>query len=321
MHLLAHISVEMERNKSMLLDVIDISELKKRSALNQPKNEQLRGVALKKRIIQNLGDLPAMPHIVSRAQEIISDSNADFTDFEQAVETDQAIVMRVLKLANSAKYGQTKRVTSIKRAAVVLGFQTLGELVILAGTSNLLDKPLKGYFLRTGDLWRHSLATAFCARAIANKRTHELTNDAFIAGLIHDAGKLILDPYILERKPTFNKYIGDKKKGLSRAEKMTLGFDHAEIAALVCERWNLPKHIHKAIQYHHNPTKIGKDKLTYIVYLSNQIAKSIGENIEAITLELDETAMRILDIWEEDIEHIVDEVTDSINQIIDELKD
>ena len=102
---------------------------------------------------------------------------------------------------------------------------------------------------------------------------------------------------------------------------MTLGFDHAEIAALVCERWNLPKHIHKAIRYHHNPTKIGKDELTYIVYLSNQIAKSMGEDIEAITLELEEPVMRILDIWQEDIECIVDEVTYSVNQIIDELKD
>ena len=91
-----------------------------------------------------------------------------------------------------------------------------------------------------------------------------MANEAFSAGLIHDAGKLILDPYILERKEEFLRFLADGEQTFLSAEKEILGFDHAEIAAKVCENWNFPKSTSVAIKYHHYPSRLrGKNLVRF----------------------------------------------------------
>ena len=99
----------------------------------------------------------------------------------------------------------------------------------MAGSSTLLGNSLDGYQLDSGDLWRHSLAVAFASRLIAQKKHPEFENDAFSAGLIHDAGKLVLDKYISERNEMFHDFMSEGPKTFLDAEKEILGFDHSNI--------------------------------------------------------------------------------------------
>ena len=306
-------------NKSLLIDVLDIKNQKESFFPNRPIKEQLRGQALRKSILHTLDNLPALPHLVSKAKDILTDPDADFKEFERIVATDQGIVMKVLRQANSAHYGQSRKITSIKRAAVVLGFKVLGELVMKASASSLLNKPLRGYCLRPLDMWRHSLTTAVLASEIARIRAIEMINDAFIAGLIHDVGKLILDSYILERIKKFNQYMESNEKGLLKAEKLALGWNHAEIGGLVCERWNFPKHIYNAVKYHHNPSKMGNDQLAYLIYFSNLMSKIEDEDTETTILGLEDTAKSILDIREDDLIPIIFQAKEYVNQLIQDI--
>ena len=115
---------------------------------------------LKKKIINKVKDLPPMPKVLFKAREVMSDPKSGFKEIAKVIETDQAIAARILKVANSAYYGLSGMVNSIHQASVVLGYQTLEQVITMVSSSSLLGKQLKGYGLSAGILWRHSLAVA-----------------------------------------------------------------------------------------------------------------------------------------------------------------
>ena len=142
--------------------------------------ENSKIISLKSKILRGLVELPPMPNIILKAREIMEDSGSSLKDLAGVIEHDQAIVARVLALANSSYYGLSGKVSSIQHASVVLGQNTLGELITMAGTLNVLGTTLKGYGLASGDLWLHSIAVAFGSRLIAEKKKPDLVNDLSI---------------------------------------------------------------------------------------------------------------------------------------------
>jgi len=273
------------------------------AGVGQPLAGVLTGEALKRMIMRTLKELPPMPQVAQKARQLTADENASFTDLARVIETDQAIAARVLKLANSSYYGVAGTVTSIQHASVVLGMKTLNELLTLACASSMLSSQLKGYGLESGDLWKHSLAAAECARCLAARRNPDLTDDAFSAGLIHDCGKLILDAYVLERKEQFDRLVGDGQTTFLEAEKQILGFDHAELAADVCEKWQIPKKLTIAIQYHHMPSSLEYNELAYVVHAADSIAlmSGIGSGIDGMMYRIDKKAMEFLELDNESV--------------------
>jgi HD-like signal output (HDOD) protein len=279
------------------------------------------GADLKKRILKSVGDLPSMPQVVFKAREVLADADSSFEDLAKILESDPAMATRILKMANSPYYGLMGEVSSIQHASVVLGYKTLGDLITMAGTSELMGKTLEGYELDAEDLWRHSMGVAFGSRLIAEKKNPSLINDAFAAGLIHDVGKLILDKYILERKSDFNSFMNGGGRSFLEAEKELLGFDHSEIAAEVCKHWRVPQVITEAIQYHHFPSKTDSGDLTHIVHMADAAAMLTGLNlgVDGINYEVDEKTAEILGLSEEDITNIMLEVVESVENVSLEL--
>ncbi len=275
------------------------------------------GEALKKRIFRNVMDLPPIPQTVFKAHDIMADPKSDFEELAKLFETDQAIAAKILKLANSPFYGYSGKVTSIQRAAVILGHQTLVELLTVISTAGLLGKKLRGYWLDSGALWKHSLAVAFGSKIIANKRNPAISNDAFTSGLIHDVGKLLLDSYIKERWEWFEKFMADGEHSFLDAEKKILEIDHAEVASEVCKNWNIPEPLTVAIRYHHHPSESNGSELAYIVHVANTIAMmtGLGMGIDGTFYQMDDTAMPFLNLQEEDLDDIMVEVSEAVQNI------
>lgn len=275
----------------------------------------------KEKVLRSVGDLPPMPEILIKAQKVMSDPNSSFQEIGRILETDQALAGRVLKLANSAAYGLSGMVSSIQHAAVVLGQKTLIEIVTVVGTSKFLGKQLNGYGLQHGDLWKHSLTVAFGSRIIARKKSPKLENDGFSAGLFHDAGKIVLDPYVLEKKKSFEEYLAGGQKTFSDAEKKILGFDHSEIAAELCKIWNIPDVLATAIRYHHHPFQAQDNKLSYILHMADSIALKIGIDTVAgdVNCQGDEKVMEFLNLKEEDVKGIMEEVVELVNKTVEEM--
>ena len=149
---------------------------------------QRRVSALKAKILRSLVNLPPMPHIILKARDILSDPESSLKDLSKVIETDQAMVAKVLTLANSAYYGVSGMISSIPHASVLLGQRTLGQMITISASSALLNKKLQGYGIAPDDMWKHSLACAFAAKRIAEMSNEEMVEDAFTAGLLHDAG-------------------------------------------------------------------------------------------------------------------------------------
>ena len=283
--------------------------------------KQPSGIKLKYGILRTLDDLPAMPHVVQKAQGIMARPDSNIKELARVIELEQAIATRVLKLANSAYYGLSGKVSSVQHASVLLGYKALGDLISVAGISNLMSKDLKGYQLDSGDLWRHSIAVAFGSRIIANRKDTEFGNVAFFAGLIHDAGKLILDPYVYERKDTFDEFMADNENTFVNAEKTILGFDHSEIASELCQKWKIPNDQRIAIKFHHNPSKSDGNELAFILHMADYIAmlNGYGTGTDGVQYQTEDGVMDFLDLREEDVEHIKKDVQESVEKMSEEV--
>lgn len=280
------------------------------------------GDELKEQIIFTFKDLPPMPEVVQKVREVMADPKLGFKDVGNVLETDPAFAAGILKLANSAYYGMSGMVTSIQQAAVVLGYKTLGQLVTVMGGLKLLGKSLKGYKMKSGVLWKHSLAVAYGAKKIANQISLPLENDAFSAGLVHDAGKIVLDPYVLERRDLFEVSTADENVSFFDAEKQIFGFSHADITYELCKKWNFPETQTIAVGYHHEPTQSDDDTLSYILHLADHVAVKAGFAIDQENenqIGIDKQILDKLDITEADVDALVDEITDTVEKISSEM--
>ena len=275
------------------------------------------GDALKEKLLKSLKDLPPMPQVVFKAKEIMTNPASDLKQLSKVIQTDMSIVSKILRMANSSYYGLPGKVSSVDHATVLLGQNTLAEVITLAGISGLLESALQGYDLESGDLWRHSVAVAFGSKILAERKKPELINDAFIAGLLHDAGKIILDKPVLERKELFDSFMEDGQQTFLNAETEILGFDHSEIASEMCIRWNIPESISLAIKYHHYPSRSNGNELAYILHIADYIAtlSGIGIGTDDILYEVEGGALDFLNLTQKEISELVLEVIESNNKI------
>jgi predicted Zn finger-like uncharacterized protein len=320
----------------IIIDLRPTSTKKKSENNSQPKNnEQTKqalpqsfldrnlpsGMKLKFGIMRAFSDLPAMPHIVSKAQEIMADPHSDMKSLSQIIEHEQSIVARVLKLANSAYYGLSGKVSTIQHASVLLGHKTIGELISLAGISGFMGDRLKGYGLESGDMWRHSLAVAIGSRIIAKRKKPELDDTAFNAGIMHDVGKIVLDPYIYERREAFEAFMQDDQETFFEAEMLILGFDHSEIAFELCQKWNLPENQRLAIRFHHHPSLSENNDLAYIVHVADVMAimSGFGTGIDSMLHEMENGALKYLGLQEKDLSDIMKEAAESVKEITEKI--
>ena len=286
----------------------------------------------RKKVLRRLRDLPPMPQIVFKARQVIADPDSEMAELADLLESDQAIATKVLKLANSAYYGLSGKVSSIRHASSLLGYNALGQLISMVGSASVLGKTLEGYDLDSAGAWRHSLMAASASRIIALRKHADLEGDAFSAGLIHDVGKLVLDNYVMDRKDEFTRITAGGRNSMLAAEQHLLGLDHADIGYEVCQHWSIPETISHAIRYHHNPSKSSEDTLSYIVFMANAIANIVKsmeetegtiaqlEGIEGFMYMIDDAALTFLELPEEDVPGILVEARDAVNKLSEEMQ-
>ncbi len=289
--------------------------------LNESCDSSLGTDDLKKKILNRIKDLPPMPKVLFKAREVMADPKSSFKEIACIIETDQAIAARVLKVANSAYYGLSGMVNSIHQASVVLGYQTLEQVITMVSTSSLLGKQLKGYAISAGLLWRHSLAVALGSRMIAQKRAPSMEGDAFSVGLIHDAGKLAMDHYVVQKKKAIEQFLKEQSPSFLDAEREVIGFDHSEIAFELCQKWKLPASHIDAMRHHHTPEAAKDNDLVHIIHVANCMAKQCGLGCgPAFDGEpMNPLSLQILKLKPPEIEEISAEVLSAVENISQSL--
>jgi len=266
-------------------------------------------------IVQKVEELPALPNITHKVLKLTSDPKTTIPELSEVITKDQVLTAKVLRMANSAYYGYARRIYSINEAVVILGFGTIRSLVLAASVYNVMDKEFQGYFLPKGDLWKHSMSTALTARSLARRTGYELPDQAFIAGLLHDIGKTVLNTYMTSAFLSVINKVNEEKIPFMEAERQILGFDHAVVGARVAEKWNLPEILVEAIAKHHCPREaINNPKLTSIVHVADAASMSMGIGLggDGLLYPFDGFATDRLNLTENMIEEIIAEIADSL---------
>jgi putative nucleotidyltransferase with HDIG domain len=283
--------------------------------------QNLHGSALKKKLFKGLDRLLPMPQVVLKAQTLLTDPNSSFQELANIIETDQEITLNILNLANSAYYSLKNEVCSVRQACVIVGLSVIGEIIMAAGTSKLFGKALEAYDMNPRDLWQHSLAVALGSRKIADATRPALANEAFLSGLFHDAGKIILDEHIFSRNDAFKNFLANGDINHFKVEKDILGFDHSEIGSELCKKWKFPRAVTKAIRYHHTLIPKQDNELAFILHAADHLTRMDGNSNGAgsLTHLIDDEVMAFLALDEDALSSIMFEVNESVRQITNEI--
>jgi HD-like signal output (HDOD) protein len=207
---------------------------------------------LLKKKIQSIIQLPALPAIAIEIINMVEDPRTSASMLGRVISKDQVLTAKVLKIANSPFYGFSRKIATIDFAIIVLGFDTLKEVVMSVSLISSLSKKLTREF-NSRQFWDHSIACGVIARALARNHGYRVIGEVFIAGLLHDIGILIINQYLFNEYKEIVKLIKQEKISLEDAEMRVLGVTHGEIGSWLAEKWNFPGQLVDTIAFHHHP--------------------------------------------------------------------
>jgi HD-like signal output (HDOD) protein/signal transduction histidine kinase len=201
--------------------------------------------------------LPALPQILVRLLKICQNDNADFHEISRVVSQDAAISGRILTLANSAFYSSADNVSTLERALLVLGTDALKSLIINAAVQQFFDSFDKKHTPFLKAFWRSSLCCALLSKSFASLTKYAIPEQAYLAGLLHNVGSLVLQSQFPERYQTMLDTEDNITEGrdIAAAEMREFGVNHCDLGAELLSRWGVDKLICDAVSYHHENTE------------------------------------------------------------------
>lgn len=266
-------------------------------------------------ITADIHRLESLPAIVIEALDQLSQPDVNLRQVSEVIGQDSVITARMMSIANSVYYRRGAAVHRLSDALVRLGISMVKEVLLTASVIGIMDRRLSAYQLDRGQIFRHSLATAIGARLIAQRIGYPYREEAYIAGLLHDIGKLIFDRYLKERYDEVIEYAMSNNVSFVDAEAHILGYDHAQIGGLVIAAWDLPARFVEAVAMHHAPSG-AKDfpELAYIVHLANAFTLSLGLDVggDGLMAMVDADAIRKLNINADQIDTLLSDMAEAV---------
>lgn len=205
-------------------------------------------------LVNNASNLISLPEVSLRVNEIANDPTSTADDMAAVISQDPALVVRLLKIANSAYYGLSNEVDTISRAVAVLGTNKIRDLVLSTSASQAFDG-IPNSLISMQDFWHHSLYCGLLAQILAKKSKKTNAESIFIAGLLHDIGQLLM---FNQRPEQSHEAIlllmeGSEELETYQAEQHVFGFDHTQVGAALIRRWKLSPVLEACVEFHHAP--------------------------------------------------------------------
>jgi putative nucleotidyltransferase with HDIG domain len=223
-------------------------------------------------IIRSVQSLRPLPANTSRILQALDEADMSAAIVAELIALDQALTAYVLRVANSAAMGTRSGCSSVSEAVMRLGFKQVRSLVLSTVAIGPLSARLNGYRLGDKELWYHSIATASAAHWLASALRYPDPEEAYVAGLLHDIGKLLLDQYVLADYQQVVESMRTQRVPLWVVEEQLFGIDHAGVGGLIASHWQFPLSLVQAIRYHHEPaSNPGEQSLAALVNLANAL--------------------------------------------------
>lgn len=225
-------------------------------------------------VVDNVGQLVSLPAACIRLNEMVDDPSCSADDMGRVINQDVALTARLLRIANSPMYGLSTQVKTVSRAVTVLGMKQVRDLVLASIAIKTFDG-IPNTLVSMQTFWEHSILCALCARTLAMDCLRQQRETVFVAGLLHDMGKLVLYNQLpdLSRRVLEASANGSKSLESYVAEREIIGFDHAAVGGELAHRWSLPASLQESITYHHEPENAKQHMVEVaVVHIANSLA-------------------------------------------------
>jgi HD-like signal output (HDOD) protein len=267
-------------------------------------------------VIKNKIDLPSLPNVFRQITEVMSDPNSSAKDFAEIISKDPALSARLLRIVNSAFYGFRSRVDTISRAVAIIGTNDLYSLSLSMSVLNIFDN-IPDEFVDMHSFWKHCIACGMIAKIIATHQGFSNTEQFFVAGLLHDIGRLVLYTYLPDE--TNKALVHARLNGdlLFKSESKILGFNHSRIGGMLMKKWRLPPRLDHMVRFHHKPETSSFIHETAIVHVADIVSNAFdfGTTGERFVPPLSKEVWDVLNLPTSLIEKVVDQTNDQIAEV------
>ena len=237
-------------------------------------------LASKQQLIDELKveKLPSLPHVLVNMLDACQSQTTNFQQISRIINQDTAIAAKVISLANSSFYKRGTNVSSIDRALMVLGTDTVKTLVITASIQQFFSRFCTPHIEFLKRFWRQSLACAHIAKSLALLTSYSNADEAYLAGILHNIGELVLSTVDADKFLELKSVQASHTTQLEK-EKALFGTDHTEIGAVLMREWRLSQLASEAIEFHHSPTEkiLDAHHLVKVIYLASHLSEKLIE--------------------------------------------
>jgi HD-like signal output (HDOD) protein len=228
-------------------------------------------------VISGVEDLPTLPRTVMRITEFINDPRSSARDLAGLISDDPVLTARLLRIVNSSFYAFPQRIATVTEAILLLGFDAIRHLLLTTSVFNIFPAQSRKGRHELEHFWDHSLGCAIGAKAVGRFLGHDKLEELFVAGLLHDIGKIVEMMKLPEQFSEVTRRVREHNVLIAVAEAEVLGFTHAESGQLLAEHWNLPAKLTGVIAHHHHPSAAGPfGAEALIVHVADILARALG---------------------------------------------
>lgn len=258
-----------------------------------------------RREVEEIGALPTLPEIPMKILQLVTNEESSMEDISKIVERDPSLTANILKVANSPYYGMRQKIASLKLALAMLGLNEIINIVTSISIVRLFPSRGKGGSFDRFKFWQHSFGCAAATRMLAKDLKFDTEGVDFVAGLLHDIGKLVLDQYFHSKSREVQKLRVAEEITVIEAETRVMGLDHATLGSWLAQRWDLPAPLIESITYHHRPLDVlalappsREPALTAMVHLADILAHEpdldFFESLQSLESFSDNLAWKII---------------------------
>ena len=271
-----------------------------------------------RRIVKGIAGLKPIPHVVNKIMAITQEPDSSMAELAEVISFDAMATANLLKAANSAYYGCSKKFDSIRQAIVFLGMEEVVDLVLMTCSAENLNRPQKGYGLTTGELWRHSVASALLARKLAAAKAMADVHFIFTAALLKDIGKVVLQQHVTEGLQKILELVSEGDCSFREAEKAVIGIDHAELGAMVARVWQFSPKMVEIIANHHQPAQATQAREeTAVVYVGDLLCMMMGINsgLDGLAYRFDQQTIQSIGMSPTDLQTVIADFAEDLQKV------
>lgn len=274
-------------------------------------------------LLRKSTEIASLPAVYMRLVEVMEDPYSSAEDVGAVISEDTGLTARLLRLVNSAMYGFPSKIESVKQGLTVVGTQQIHDLALATSVVDMF-KDVPQDLVDMDTFWHHSIGCGVCARALATELRAPNVERLFVAGLLHDIGRLIVFQHYPEGARAAVELARSDGHLLFDAERESMGYDHAAVGQALLAAWNLPASLREPVAYHHKPTRAQKFRVEVaVIHLADIMAHAMlmGNSGERFVPPLRPEAWERLGVAESCLGSIMSDIDQQYSAVIQTILD